>query len=124
MANRNIPLGHIPMDPGERDRLVVIQQLSESVGGSGFPVETWSTLATVAMYKKDQKGSERFTAGQLTGRAYTMWEMGYRADCDPELIDVVKKRRLLYQDRVYDIEDASQIGRKDGIEFVTLSKIG
>jgi hypothetical protein len=70
------------------------------------------------------KAHERFTADQNKGAADTQWEMGYRPDMDPELVDVVKKRRLLYQGRVYDITSADLIGRFEGIELVTLSGSG
>jgi head-tail adaptor len=123
MATRNIPLGHVPLDPGERDRLVLIEQVTESAGASHFPVETWTALRQVYMRKRDQKGSERFAAGQLTAPQMTTWEMGYAADMDPETVDVPKRRRLAYQGRTYDIVDASQIGRHDGIELLTLAKV-
>lgn len=123
MAKRNLPLGGaIPMEPGERDRAVTIQHLTESAGSSGFPVETWTTLKTpVWMRRLDASPRERFQAGQLSAPLDTQWEMGYRADMDPELVDVQKKRRLIYQGRVHDITGASQIGRREGIELLTLA---
>ncbi len=123
MARRNLSNGEaIPMEPGERDRSVIVQQLTDSVGTSGFPVETWDTLDTVWMRKLDVSGRERFMAAQLSAPIDTQWEMGYRADMDPELEDVRKTRRLVYQGRVFDIVDASQIGRREGIELLTLAK--
>lgn len=125
MAKRNLMNGAaIPMEPGERDRAVTIQQMTETVV-KGVPKEIWSTLAgTVWMRRMGMKASERFTAQQTKGAADTQWEMGYRADMDPELVDVVKYRRLLYQGRVYDITGADLIGRREGIELVTLSGSG
>lgn len=122
MAQRDLTLGGaIPMDSGERDRLVTIQQLTDSIGGSKYPVEAWSTLTTAWMRKRDLKGWERFKAAQVSAPAETLWEMGYRSDMDPELVDVPKKRRLVYQGRTYDITSASQIGRREGIELMTLA---
>ena len=112
----------IPMEPGERDRAVTVQQLTASKGPSGFPVETWTTLAApVWMRKLDLQQRERITAEQLSAKGDTQWEMGYRADMDPELVDVERTRRLLYQGRIYDITDASQIGRREGIELLTIT---
>lgn len=124
MAKRNLPLGGaIPMEPGERDRAVTIQQLTESAGSSGFPVETWATLVTpVWMRKLDVGSQERFAAAQLSAPYETQWEMGYRTDMDPELVNVPKTRRLLYGGRTYDITGASQIGRREGIELLTVAK--
>jgi head-tail adaptor len=123
MARRNVPLGHVPMEPGERDRLVTIQTLTSSIGSSGFPVESWATLRTAWMMKRDARGDERFVKDQTTAQQVTVWEAPYMADMDPELVDVRKERRLVYQGRAYDIEDASQVGRRDGIEFTTIAGV-
>lgn len=125
MAKRNLMNGAtVPMEPGERDRAVTIQQLTETIV-SGVPKESWSTLAgAVWMRRLGVRASERFVAEQNTGSADVQWEMGYRADMDPELVDVMKTRRLLYQGRVYDITGADIIGRREGIELMTLSGSG
>jgi head-tail adaptor len=122
MARRNLHFGGaVPMDPGQRDRPVTIQQLTESVSASGFPSETWTTLASVVwMSKNDVAGDEKFAADRLSAVGRTRWEMGYRADMDPDVLDVPKLRRLLYQGRYYDIVSASQIGRKEGLELLSL----
>lgn len=126
MAKRNLINGAaVPMEPGERDRAVTIQQLTESNATSGFPKEGWTTLVTpVWMRKMDRKGDERFRADQNAGGYETQWEMGYRTDMDPELVNVVKSRRLLYQGRVHDIIEASMIGRREGIELLTIAGTG
>lgn len=123
MARRDMPIGGaIPLEAGERDRYVTVQQLTESVGSSRFPVETWSTLCTVWMHKLDLSARERFRLNQNSAASDVQFEMPYRADMDPELVDVPKKRRLLYLGRVFDITEASTIGRKEGIELTTLSR--
>ena len=125
MAKRNLPLGGaIPMEPGERDRKVTIQAVTSSVGASGRPIETVTTLASVWMRRLDLSMTEAWKTSQLSAAATTQWEMGYREDMDPELVDVPRTRRLLYQGRAYDITGASQIGRREGIELLTLAKVG
>ncbi len=108
---------------GCRDRLVTIQQRSaaDAVATSGFPVDSWTTLATVFMEKMDVSGSEAFRAEQLAARYDTRWKMPYRADMDPDLVDVPKLRRLVFQTRTFDIVSASHLGRKRGIELSTLA---
>lgn len=123
MARRNLQDGSAtPMEVGERDRAVTIQQLVETTPESRFPTERWTTLtATVWMRKMDVSASERVTAEQIAAAFDTQWEMGYAANMDPELVDVPKKRRLLYLGRVHEIVSASQIGRREGIELLTIA---
>ena len=125
MSKRNALFGGgiVPMDPGERDRYVLVQQRSTTDTGdsSGFPSETWTTLTNLWMSKQELKGSERYMAQQLSGSIVTRWESAYLESMDPELVDVVKLRRLVYKGRAYDITSADQIGRREGIEFMTLA---
>lgn len=113
------------LDAGALDREVTIQQVTSSIGTSGFPVETWSTLVAAEwMQKMDVRGRERFAAGQHTAPYDTRWVLWYRDDMDPEVVDVAKTRRLSYQGRFYDIVSATLIGRYEGIELLTLVKAG
>lgn len=124
MAKRNLPLGGAtPMEPGERDRAVAIYQLVESRASSGMPKESWTVLVSrVWMRILDEKGTERFTGEQLAPKLETQFEMGYRSDMDPETVNVPKRRRLSYQGRIYDITSASMIGRREGIEMLTIAR--
>src|SRR5688572_26854894 len=111
MAKRNLPNGAaIPMEPGERDRAVKIEKLTTSKGPSGAPVETWTTLVDPYWVRKMQvRQSERFQALQTTAPPDTQWEGGYRSDMDPDLLNVVKLRRIVYQGWIYEIVAADQI---------------
>lgn len=104
---------------GARDRWITIEALTESQGGSGFPVESWSLLTQIWAMKEDARAIERFVADQLSAPYDTRWEIPYRLDMDPELVEVPKKRRLIVHNRVHDIIAANEIGRKRGIELLT-----
>lgn len=106
---------------GDLDREVTIQQLTDSSGSSRFPVETWTRLDDVFMARRDTRGYEMLRAGTLSGANQTVWTLQYREDMDPELLDVVKTRRLVANGRGYDITAASVLGRGDGIELVTIA---
>lgn len=105
---------------GALDREVTIQQLEEAT--SGYPVETWSELVSgVWMSKYDMRGSERFVASQNAARFDTRWNLQWRDDMDPDLLDVPKTRRLLYRGRAYDIVQAVELGRQEGIALYTIA---
>lgn len=112
------------LSSGQRDHEVVIQQLVGSKGSTGYPVETWTTLvAQEWMARTDQRANERFAASQESAAAETAWEMEYRADMDPDLLNVPRLRRLVYLGRVHNIIAATTIGPKRGIELLTVAKV-
>ena len=120
MANRR---GGI--DPGLRDRVVTIESRTAGVDSEGAPNDSWSTLVSACPASKgDITGWERLKADQMSARYDTRWEINYRLDMDPELVDVAKERRLTANGRVHDIVAASEIGRRDGIELLTIAKVG
>lgn len=113
-----------PLDPGELNRRVTVEQLTQSTGPTGAPIEEWSDLADVMMNKLDLRGSERLEAAQLSSPFDTVWQTWYRADLDPDTIDVPKVRRLNYQGRIYDITRVMPIeisGIRHGLEFETIA---
>jgi hypothetical protein len=92
------------------------------VSGSGFPIDaTWADLATVAMAREDVEATERERAAQEQAQQYTQWAMPYMPEMDPERVDVMKLRRLVYAGRQYDILGAAAIGRAQGIAILTES---
>ena len=110
---------------GQRDRRVTIQHrtATDQADESGTPndVGTWSTLVNAWAEKTPLGGRERFDAEQRSAPYDTRWRMGYRADMDPELVNVAKERRLVYKARIYEIVDAQLIGRREGVDVMTLA---
>jgi SPP1 family predicted phage head-tail adaptor len=107
---------------GVRTRLVTIQQMTESIGGSGRPVETWTSLARAWMERIDASGDEQFGNASLATRYDTRWLMPYQRNMDPEVQNVPKSRRLQLNGRIYDIISAVPIGLHDRIELRTIAK--
>lgn len=117
-----MPLGdQTPHGAGLRSRLVTIEQLSSENAGGAFPIETWTSLALEWMSKRDLRADERFAANQTSAFAETEWQMAYRSDMDPDLLDVTKMRRLVYEGRTHDIVAASVIGMQRGVTMLTLA---
>jgi head-tail adaptor len=93
---------------------VLIQQRTASRSTAKAPVESWSSLGYVFMARvknPSRQDPERFTAGQLSTRQDAVWHMTRRAGMDPDTVNVVRDRRLLYGGRVYDIVQADRIGQ-------------
>lgn len=111
---------------GKRTRLVTIQQMTPSKGGTGRPVETWTTLTQAWMEREDidlrTDISEHIAANQRSARSDVTWRMPFQASMDPEAIDVPRVRRLVYKGRIYDIVAAIPKGRD--IEMTTMAKAG
>lgn len=111
------------LSAGALDREVTIQQ--RAVATSGYPTETWTTLeAGVWMSRQDMRGRESFGAAQLSASFDTRWELHWRDDMDPDVVDVPATRRLLYRGRAYDITAAVELGRREGLALFTLAASG
>lgn len=109
---------------GQRDHLVLIQQKPALPTGGGFPVENWTTLASEYMSRLDLRADERLAGARESAFSETQWHMAYRADMDPEMVDVPNTRQLVDRGRVYNIQTASIIGHRQGIELITLAASG
>lgn len=112
-----------PIEPGHRDRQVLIQQRAlQAIDSAGAPIDgDWTDLTTEWMAREDVTGRERLTADQMAARYDTRWVMAYRADMDPEENDIPTTRRLVYRGRAYDIVAAGLVNRHEGVELMTLA---
>lgn len=113
----------MPSDAGQRNRHVTLETLStETAGSDSFPVETWTTLpGNWWASKRDLRGRERLVNGQNASAFEVVWGFEYAAAIDPELVDVQKTLRIVYQGRTYDIVGAAMLGLRQGIELMTLA---
>jgi hypothetical protein len=110
-----------PVGAGARDHWVTIQtRPDDSTADSGFPTDApWTDLASVAMAREDVDADEIERGAQLMAVTTTRWEMPYMAAMDPERVDVMKLRRLVYLGRSFDILGAIPIGRETAIALLT-----
>lgn len=114
------------LEPGLRDRRITIQQRSatDAKGPSGRPIETWTDLVTLYAHKRAMSGSETYRASQWSAKANGVFEINYRADMDPDLVDVAKLRKVVYESREHDVVFVEEVGRRDGLHIYTLAKVG
>lgn len=109
----------LPIEPGHLDQRVLVQRAVNGEDGAGAPLSSWSVLGTFPMGRELIRGMERVQAGFTQSSYDARWLMHYRADMDPDLVDVPKDRRLVFRGRVQEIVTAQHLGRRDGIELTT-----
>jgi SPP1 family predicted phage head-tail adaptor len=98
------------MRAGSLDRRVTIQRKTVTQSSSGDPVETWDDVATVWAQVLPDRGGERFARRQLVGSAVVLFRMRY-------LSGVTVLDRLSYGDKLWDIVDVRETGRREGLDI-------
>lgn len=113
----------VPFEPGFREWPVTIQYRRDGETLSEYPVDDWGVARslTIKMAREDRRGSERLIGAQVQAQFDTTWMMGYRSDMDPDLVDVPKDRRLVFNHRVLNIVAAQMVGRREGIALMTVA---
>lgn len=123
---RPVLSGRAQVAAGKRDRYVLIQQrpAADSAGASGRPINVWTDLRWEWMARQDLRADERTgPADQLSAFTDTQWHAVFADDMDPEVLNVPKLRRLVYEGRILDITTATRIGDKQGIELTTMAQV-
>ena len=105
---------------GHRDRYVLIEQVDDP--DAQFPL--WIPLGFEWMSRDDTAADEHFSSDQVSAWGEAEWQMAYRAEMDPELLDVPKLRRLIYEGRTYEIRKAAPLAWKRDIALFTLARVG
>lgn len=85
---------------------VTIQQITETRGADGSVVETWGTFANVWADVRPVSGSENFAAQGITASTVHLVDIRY-------LSGVVPKMRVLWGERVFEIESVRNIEERD-----------
>ncbi|CAN5480463.1 hypothetical protein BH10PSE7_BH10PSE7_15460 [soil metagenome] len=102
------------MRAGELDRRVDVQERTVTQGDVGENVESWSTVRTQWMGKRDVRAAERLKGnGELAAEIDTVFKARYLPgrDIAPDT------HRLLYGGRVYQIHGVTELGRGEAIEI-------
>ncbi len=121
------------LSAGRRDRLITLEARpsTDTIDSEGAPIDgPWTTLEdAMPAAKIELAGSEHVRANQVTARSDQRWEINYRADMDPDLVDVPKLRRVVLnagaaEQRVLEIVAAVELGRRAGLALYTIAKVG
>lgn len=101
------------MRAGRMDRRIEIQGKTITPDAHGEETEGWATIATVWAEKRENGGSERFTAQQLIGSQVVT----FRFRWSNAVKVITSEHRILFDGRIYEIEGGPrEIGRREGIE--------
>lgn len=102
------------MRAGKLDRRVTIQVRSVAQNSVGEEVESWGTLAEVWAGIEPQQAIQRFAVNQLLSEVSQVFRVRWYewgSTIDPN------QHRLVYRDRVYDIQGVFEIGRREGLQI-------
>ena len=92
------------------DRRIDLRSKSDSIGATGQPLKTWSTLATVWANKRDLSGSEKNRGGEEVATQKTVFTIRYRAD-------VNTTNRITHDSTEYDVFFTKELGRTQFLEL-------
>ncbi len=103
------------MRAGGLDRRVTLQRKTVVQDpDSGADIETWADLATVFAQVRQQSGKEYLAAGGIGASVRVVFYLRYFPDLT--VLD-----RVSYSDRLHNIEEVREIGRRDGVELHTVA---
>lgn len=105
---------------GKLDRRVTVERATATAGPFNEPVETWSPLLTnVSAAKTDIRDGERFRAGEVMADATTRFLLRWNT-----LSGTIDARdRLVCEGRTYSIVGVKEVGRREGVEITTASRV-
>jgi SPP1 family predicted phage head-tail adaptor len=99
------------MRSGKLDRRITLQTLTISRDGYGATIETWTDLDTVWAEVVPLKGTEYFAAAQIVVEEQLKFRIRYRSD-------LTEKVRITYNGQTYDVQNITEIGRRQGLELL------
>lgn len=100
------------MIAGKRDRRIKVQRATSYTRNAlGEQIPTWSTIATVWASWRRASARETLAAAEVSAIVTDVFEILWQ----PALADLGPQDQLLFGGRAYDIADAVEIGRRNGI---------
>jgi SPP1 family predicted phage head-tail adaptor len=101
---------------GSLDRRITIQRSTVVKDGLGTDISTWTELATVWAQRVPQRAIETWKAGGTAATREIMWRIRWST----KVADVGATDRLVYKGSVLEISGTEEIGRREGIEIITV----
>lgn len=101
---------------GSLDRRITIQRSVNSTDALGTVIPTWEKLARVWAQRIPQRAIETWKAGGTAATREVMWRIRW----SEKVADVSATDRLVYKGAVMEISGTQEIGRREGIEIITV----
>ena len=103
---------------GKLDRRITISRATETRDAVNAIVQTWADLVTVWASKRDVSDGERFQSGTRNASKMTRFQIRW----SPTVADVNAKDRVVFEGITYDIQNAKELGRREGIEITASAR--
>lgn len=102
------------MQAGQLDRRITIRRATTTTNpGTGLPEETWADLATVAASWRRASARETLAAAEISAAVTDV----FRTRFSPITATITPLDRISYAGREYNIESATEVGRREGMEI-------
>ncbi len=101
----------MPRRSAQYDRLVRIEEMTETRGDAGQPVQTWALKWKIHVRRESQAATERFVAQQRFAETDTLFRCGWSENITPKINP--RLHRLVYRGRVFDILGVEEVGRRE-----------
>lgn len=98
------------MRAGPLDRRITIQNFESSESPSGEPIEVWSDLAIVWAGVTQQSGREFLGDAGIVSERKVVFRVRF-------IPDVTVQSRIIYETKIFNIEEVRELGRKEGFEL-------
>lgn len=109
------------MKPERFDRRITLQRFTYTISpGSGEQLKTWDTLGPEYLKASRRRASsnETLASAEIAAAISDVFEIRYGSTWS----DVNPKDRLVFEDRVYEIVGAEEIGRREGIRITAIAR--
>ncbi|MES3154347.1 phage head closure protein [Sphingomonas faeni] len=107
------------LDAGSLDRRITIERPDMRADALGTNIPGWVSLARVWAQKVPQRAVEAWKAGSTASTREFMWRIRW----SPQVADIATTDRLVHGDVVYEISGVQEIGRREGIEIITVDSV-
>lgn len=101
---------------GALDRRITIERASNATDALGTIIPTWEKLATVWAQRVPQRAIEAWKAGGTAATREVMWRIHW----SKKVADIGATDRLVYKGAIMEISGTQEIGRREGIEIITV----